>query len=60
MLHDRLENVLNIKLEEKQSLQCTLPINMGGVSAFEKFLTALPAFLSPIRAAKDLFSQILP
>lgn len=54
MLHDALKNVLNIELEEKQWSQCTLPMNVWGITIWRILDLAWSDFFSSIHAAKNL------
>jgi hypothetical protein len=59
-LRSCLEHLLNIRLNEIQWLQASLPISKGGLGIRKITDICLPAFLSSIYGAEYLLSNILP
>ena len=55
-----LENILNVKLEEKSWLQSTLPVSKGGLGIRLTSDLALPAFLSSAHGAALGANSLLP
>ena len=55
-----LENILNVKLEEKSWLQSTLPVSKGGLGIRLTSDLALPAFLSSAHGTVLGANSLLP
>ena len=59
-LRSGLENILNVKLEDKPWLQSTLPVCKGGLGIRLASDLALPAFLSSSHGAASGGNSLLP
>ena len=55
-----LENILNVKFEEKSWLQSTLPVSKGGLGIRLASDLALPAFLSSAHGTISGANSLLP
>lgn len=54
-----LQSILNIKINEEQWQQASLPIKLGGLGIRKTEDIALPSFISSTYGARNLVSQIL-
>lgn len=54
-----LASVLNINLEEREWLQASLPVRLGGLGIRSIAGVALPAFLSSVYSTQNLINKIL-
>ena len=55
-----LEKILNVRLEDQQWIQATLPLNLGGIDIRRFTDVAFPCFISSANSATSLLSVLVP
>jgi hypothetical protein len=60
IIKESLQEILNVKLDEKAWDQSTLPIKLGGLGIKLASEVALPAYLSSVYSSKSVVKSLLP
>ena len=60
IIKEALENILNVKLDERAWEQCTLPIKLGGLGIKLASEVAIPAYLSSVNATREFVKSLVP
>ena len=60
IINQSLQDILNVKLEEKAWNQSTLPIKIGGLGIKLASEVALPAYLSSVSSSKTIVKSLVP
>ena len=60
IIKEALENILNVKLDDRAWDQCTLPIKLGGLGIKQASEVAIPAYLSSVNATSALVKSLVP
>lgn len=58
-LKTALENIVNVRMNEVQWLQSSLPVNYGGLGIRSLLHISLPAYLASVNGVKDIVSTLI-
>ena len=59
-VHSSIQKILNVRLEENQWEQCSLPVSLGGLGIRKATDISLPAFISSTLATQEEVNNLLP